>query len=121
WFAVYAVMAALVGLGVILFLICPEPARSPDPPTRARATPADRLREAIIEPFADFARHSGWVVILAFVVLFKLGDALAGNMATPFYVEMGFSAEEIATVTKIFGLIATTLGIFCGGILVAQM
>jgi PAT family beta-lactamase induction signal transducer AmpG len=121
WFWVYAVMAALVGLGVLLFLVSPEPTRGADTRAPARGTPADRLREAIIEPFADFSRHSGWIVILAFVVLFKLGDALAGNMATPFYVEMGFSAEEIATVTKVFGLAATTLGIFCGGLLVAQM
>lgn len=120
WFAVYAVMAALVAVGAVVFLLSPEPALRADAAPTKRATPADRLREAIIEPFADFARHHGWAVILAFVVLFKLGDALAGNMATPFYVEMGFTALEIAGVTKVFGLIATTLGIFCGGLLVAQ-
>ena len=121
WFAVYAVMAGLVGLGVVLFLASPEPARAAAEPPRRRAGPTARLREAIVEPFVDFSRHSGWAVILGFVVLFKLGDALAGNMATPFYVEMRFTAAEIATITKIFGLAATTLGIFCGGLLVAQM
>jgi PAT family beta-lactamase induction signal transducer AmpG len=121
WFAVYAVMAGLVGLGVMLFLVIPEPVRGAVEALAPRAGPAARLREAIVEPFVDFARHGGWAVILAFVVLFKLGDALAGNMATPFYVEMRFTAAEIATITKIFGLLATTLGIFCGGLLVAQM
>ncbi len=120
WFTVYAVMAALVALGTVVFLLSPEPARRDAGPAVRPAGPAARLREAIIDPFVDFARHGGWAVILAFVVLFKLGDALAGNMATPFYVEMGFSATEIAAVTKVFGVIATTVGIFCGGLLVAQ-
>jgi PAT family beta-lactamase induction signal transducer AmpG len=120
WFGVYAVMAGLAALGIVVFLVSPEP-KSPAAPAAHGATPADRLREAIIGPFVDFSRRSGWPLVLAFVVLFKLGDALAGVMATPFYVEMGFSAPEIANISKIFGLAATVIGIFCGGLLVAQM
>ena len=120
WFAVYAVMAALVGLGVILLLVSPEPSRAPAAgPTRP--TPLGRLREAIIDPFIDFAKRKSWLAILAFVILFKLGDAFASNMATPFYVQMGFTAKEIASVTKVFGVIATMLGILVGGALIVRV
>jgi PAT family beta-lactamase induction signal transducer AmpG len=121
WFGVYAVMAGLVALGIVVFLISPEPARAVVQPSKTNLSPAGRLREAVIEPLADFSRHQGWIVILAFVVLFKLGDALAGNMATPFYVAMGFSGPEIASITKVFGIAATSVGIFFGGLLVARM
>ncbi|MBI3512548.1 MAG: MFS transporter, partial [Proteobacteria bacterium] len=118
WFGVFAVMAGFVGLGIVIFLVSPEPRRAAVP--TPRATPKERLYDALIGPFVDFSKRSGWPLVLGFVVLFKLGDALAGIMATPFYVELGFSAVEIANISKIFGLAATMLGIFCGGLMVAQ-
>jgi PAT family beta-lactamase induction signal transducer AmpG len=120
WFWVYAVMAGFITLGLLVFLASPEP--NVVPAARARHPGlVQSLRETVIEPLLDFAKHSGWPVILGFVVLFKFGDALVGSMTTPFYREMGFSAGEIASVTKIAGLAATVAGIFAGGVLATKL
>ena len=118
WFWVYAVMAALVSVGMIAVLIAPEPARFlPREHTRVD------LRLALIEPFAEFLTRNGLkgtMVILAFVLLYKYGDAVAGAMANPFYHQIGFSGVEIASVTKALGVAATLVGVFAGGALVAK-
>jgi PAT family beta-lactamase induction signal transducer AmpG len=62
-----------------------------------------------------------WLAILVFVVLYKLGDALAGVMTNPFLINIGFSKEEIATVVKLGGMIATILGTFCGGAVAVRL
>ncbi|NQU71946.1 MAG: AmpG family muropeptide MFS transporter [Rhodospirillales bacterium] len=118
WFWVYGVMAALVSVGMIAVLIAPEP---------ARVLPRDKtkvdLRLAVIEPFAEFFTRNGLkgtMVILAFVLLYKYGDAVAGAMANPFYHQIGFSGVEIASVTKALGVAATLVGVFAGGALVAK-
>jgi MFS transporter, PAT family, beta-lactamase induction signal transducer AmpG len=120
WFWVYAVMAGGIALGLIVFLVSPEPAAAPAPRAARRGFAAG-LRESVLEPLAEFARHPGWPVVLGFVLLFKFGDALVGSMTTPFYRETGFSAGEIASVTKVVGLAATIAGIFAGGILATRL
>jgi PAT family beta-lactamase induction signal transducer AmpG len=79
--------------------------------------------DAIANPFLDMVRRHGWTVvaILAFVLLYKLGDALAGAMANPFYIKAGFSKDEIAAVSKLFGFAATIIGSFVGGAVVARL
>ena len=75
----------------------------------------------VIDPFVEFFQRnkpSTAIIILAFILLYKLGDAYAGVMAYPFYYEMGFTKSEVATVSKIFGVIATVVGAFVGGIIV---
>ena len=75
----------------------------------------------MVEPFADFFRRNGVgtaVLILLFIMLYKLGDALLGTMTNPFYVELGFSKPEVATIVKGYGLAATLLGGFLGGVVV---
>ncbi len=125
WFWVYAAMAALMGVGILTILLNPEPEQSRDADTAPgiRTAPIRWLREAVFEPFAEFLRRDGWqpaLMILLFVVFYKFGDSLAGLMAGPFYVELGFSKSEIASVSKIFGLGATLVGGFLGGLLVAR-
>jgi PAT family beta-lactamase induction signal transducer AmpG len=120
WSGVYLVMAALMLVGVATTLACREPARGPAP---APAGLAQRLREAVVEPFAEFLRRQGpavAVLVLGFILLYKLGDAFAGVMANPFYIKIGFGKGEIAWVTKIFGLGATLVGVFLGGTLVSR-
>lgn len=119
WFWVYAAMAAALLIGTLVTLFSPEPELIR--PRTPRHGLAGQLRYALVDPFADFARRPGWAVLLLFVVLFKLGDALAGGMANPFYVEMGFTAGEIAAISKVFGLIATLTGVFAGGALVGRL
>ena len=60
----------------------------------------------------------GWAVILAFIIFYKLGDALAGKMTSTFLIATGFSEVEIANIVKVYGLFATLLGTFLGGMIV---
>lgn len=119
WAVTYAAMAGLVAVGMVTVLANPEPSA---PPLKMAATLAGRLRQAVIEPFADMARRSGPLIlaVLAFVLLYKLGDAFAGVMANPFYIKIGFSKAEVAAVSKLFGFSATILGTFLGGVVVAR-
>jgi PAT family beta-lactamase induction signal transducer AmpG len=118
WTAAYSIMAALMLVGMATVLLTPEPRAASE---SAHASLAETLRSAVIEPFADFMRRSGWLVILVFIVLYKLGDAMAGTMANPFYLELGFSKDEIAAISKIFGLVATLAGVAAGGVLAARL
>jgi PAT family beta-lactamase induction signal transducer AmpG len=121
WPVVYVVMALLVGVGIATLLLTPEP-RIPAVSTGSGGFRWLRWIEiAAIRPILDFARRPGWLAILAFILLFPLGEALIGRMSAPFYVEMGFSKTEIATVTKAFGLVMTLVGIGLGGVLVSRI
>jgi PAT family beta-lactamase induction signal transducer AmpG len=127
WRGVYLVMAALVSVGAITILVSPEPAQPAaalSPMTQTGAAVGARfaawLQESIIKPFAEFATRQRWYLILIFVLLFKLGDQLAGVMTGPFLVELGFSNEEIAYVGKIYGFVATIAGLALGGLLIAR-
>ncbi len=133
WFEVYAVMAALVGVGVLATLLAPEPDRalsreSSELEARAQEFLSRRphlsgrsaetlawLYGSVVCPFAEFMQRRGWALILLFVMLYKFGDALAGVMTNPFLLEIGFSKAEIATVVKTYGLVATLVGAAAGG------
>ena len=117
WPVVFAVLAALVGVGMIAFLVAPEPVA---PPTPERESFAAWLMRGVVGPLAEFFLRRGALVILLFVLLYKFGDAISGTMATPFYVELGFTGVEIAAVTKVFGIIASLAGTLAGGLLVAR-
>ena len=118
WPFAFAMCAAMIGVGFAATLAAPEPGRAPP-----EAPPGwgARLRIAVVEPFADFVRRRYWVAILAFVALFKLGEALAGIMTAPFYRQLGFSRLEVASVSSVFGLFATLAGALAGGWLVARI
>ncbi len=129
WSAVYAVMGALVTVGIATILLSPEPKRGgapepgtgPPPGRSGWAEAAAWMRTAVIDPFADFMNRRGWVLILIFVIFYKLGDTMAGAMANPFYLELNFTKIEIANVSKLFGLAATLAGGFIGGVLVNRV
>jgi MFS transporter, PAT family, beta-lactamase induction signal transducer AmpG len=124
WQVTFVVMAALIGVGIFTMLASPEPKARPRPIASAEAT-GDRLRtwaeRYVVGPFANFVRRPYWQAILLFVILYKLSDAMIGRMTNPFYIELGFSLDEIAAVTKVFGLIATLLGAMAGGLVVARL
>lgn len=118
WSVVYAIMGGLVGVGMVAVIIGAEPVNRRPP---APKEPLAFLRHATLEPLKDFTTRRGWLVILAFVLLYKYGDAIAGAMANPFYVDLGFSGLEIASVTNVFGVGMTMVGVFAGGLLVARI
>ncbi len=126
WFEVYAVMAALVGVGVLTVLVSREPAAFTEfeapPHSGGRLAGAmASFQAAVVAPFADFMTRRGWLLILLFVMLYKFGDALAGVMTNPFLIELGFSKAEVATVVKTYGLAATLVGAAAGGALMNRM
>ena len=127
WAWVYVVEAALIVVGILTILFAPrEPTarrdRAAEPSGKAAGAigpkPGRWLAEALADPFRDFMARPFWLIILVFVFLYRLPDAFVGVMANVFYKEMGFSNSEIASVSKAFGLAATLLGIFFGGLLV---
>ena len=77
---------------------------------------------AVIGPFADFfGRHGYWaIVLLAFIGFYRVSDMVLGVMAYPFYIDLGFSLSEIATITKVFGVFVTLFGAAIGGVAVAR-
>jgi PAT family beta-lactamase induction signal transducer AmpG len=139
WFAAYAVMAGLMGVGVASALILPEPEARPSAEQRAHdtkvvayvesiahlpaavAAPMKRIYEAVICPFADFTTRKHWLAVLLFVALYKYGEALLGVMANPFYLDIGFSKDEIAAISKLYGFAMTIVGGLIGGVMVARL
>lgn len=118
WQLTYFIMAALLIVGVAVIVLSAEPSvHMTLPPHTLRQWVA----EYVITPFADIMQRRGWLVILCFVVLFKLADAFMGVMTSPFFIDIGFSKEQIATVVKLYGLVATLAGSLVGGLLVARI
>ena len=116
WQVAYLAMAASMLLGVATVLMSPEPMARAIPPAR---NAAEWLRTALVDPFADFLRRYGKqaLLILALIAIYRISDVVMGIMANPFYVDMGYTKDEIAAVTKVFGVIMTLVGAFVGGAL----
>ncbi len=140
WTVAYLSMAALMCGGLITTLLVSEPevpqerdsvmleqsvidymaerAHWPDLPRRL----AGWFVGAVVGPFVDFFRHHGAmaIAILLFIGIYRISDITMGVMANPFYLELGFSKSEIASVAKAYGFVMTMLGAALGGILVAR-
>ncbi len=116
WQTAYLVMAASMSLGMLTVLLSPEPLRRPMPTAK---NAAEWLQGALVEPFADFLRRYGKqaLLILALIAIYRISDVVMGIMANPFYVDMGYTKDEVAAVTKVFGVIMTLVGAFVGGVL----
>ena len=112
---VYTLMAVIMVIGVITTLVANEPFVDATPRT---------MKEAIIDPFKEFfnrynvdGTNKNYIplLVLLFVLLYKVGDTMAHSLSTNFYLDIGFSKTEIGTIVKFFGLGATLLGAFIGG------
>jgi MFS transporter, PAT family, beta-lactamase induction signal transducer AmpG len=126
WQLAFTIMAALMGVGMLTVWLTREPAGSaaalaPMPGDTAMQRTIAWIERAVFAPFADFMTRPGWIAILVFVVLYKFGDALAGVMSNPFYVAMGFSKLEVASISKVFGVAATLAGLAAGGVMVYRL
>nr|WP_243391870.1 AmpG family muropeptide MFS transporter [Polynucleobacter meluiroseus] len=115
WQFAYRWMAASIGIGVLTTLLSKEPIRVVIP--RARNAKA-WLHQTLIEPFADFIQRYRWhaVAILGLIAIYRISDVVMGIMANPFYVDMGYTKDEVAAVSKVFGVIMTLVGAFIGGV-----
>ena len=114
WHVAYTAMAASMLVGMVTVLLSPEPETRPMAPAR---NAAEWIKGALIAPFADFIGRYRWqaLLLLALIGLYRVSDVVMGIMANPFYVDMGYTKEEVAAVTKVFGVIMTLLGGFVGG------
>lgn len=158
WFVSYAIMGALLLIGMMVFLLAPEPiaahqaersiAADPRmtecvwlsersrretgpqdvPSSKASATcgpdsasSQQWLTFAVIGPFADFMQRPHWPAILLFVFGYKVGEAMAGVMAMPLYIALGFSLGEIAAISKLVGFVATIAGALAGGVMTSRL
>lgn len=138
WHVAYLVMAILMLPGILTTLFSPEPPAPANQELDAQINQVqqwidgsnrtdDKLTRAIgwiyvtlISPFADFIKRYRWqaVLILALIGSYRISDIVMGVIANVFYVDIGFSKAEIATVTKVFGVIMTLVGALAGGVFV---
>jgi MFS transporter, PAT family, beta-lactamase induction signal transducer AmpG len=110
---VYMAMAACLLPGIITTLLTPEP--------RINAPLPQTLRSAVVAPLVEYFSRSGAIWMLAFILLYKIGDSMAAAMTIPFYLEIGYSTTQIGTVVKLFGFWATIGGALLGGVLTLRM
>ena len=116
WHSVFIVVALFMLVGVMLTLFIKEAVSEPNPPKT--------LVDAVIDPFFEFFNRKGvaaGLLVLAFLVLYKLGDSMATALQTPFFVDIGFTLTQIGSVAKVSGLIAAVVGGFVGGIIMVKL
>jgi len=110
WNMVFIITALFMLPGMAMTLLVSEP---------HRASPPKTLREAVVEPFHEFITRQGWqsaLLILAFLLFYKLGDSMCTALATPFYLDMGYSKTDIGLVAKNAGLWPSVIGGLLGGL-----
>lgn len=110
---VYALMAVCLVPGLITTLVTPEPGTP-------LGTPRS-LRAAVLEPFVEYFQRHNALWILAFILLYKIGDTMAGSMTAPFYVDLNYTKTEVGAVVKLFGFWAILGGSLTGGIIMLRI
>nr|WP_290614097.1 MFS transporter [Arsukibacterium sp. UBA3155] len=126
WQHAYLVMGLCMLPGIITTLLSHEPVSGLMQQQRTEGSVLQRLlawlKQAVVAPFIDFFQRYKWhaALILALIACYRLSDVVMGVMANAFYVDMGYSKEEVASVSKIFGVIMTLVGAALGGILINQ-
>lgn len=110
---VYLIMACCMLPGIITTVLTPEPMAPYGVP--------GSMKEAVVDPFLEYFSRRGALWILAFVLLYKIGDTMASAMTTPFYLDLGFSMTEIGTIVKTFGVGAIIGGGLVGGVIMLRL
>ena len=116
WTLTYQVMSLLMLIGIIGVLICPEEVNV----NLKRVT----LQNSIVEPLKDFVTRFGLYFasfLLMIVATYRLTDIVMGPMASPFYLEKGYTLKEIGYIVKVVAVIASIVGFFLGGLLVQRL
>jgi len=141
WMAAYLSMAGLMLVGVVTVLLIDEPAVSPDPATLRREAGMEQRIEhqgwmppplrafiewfydAVISPFADFIGRYRWqaLLVLSLIATYRISDVVLGVISNVFYVDQGFSKTEVATITKVYGVVMTLVGAGLGGLLMLRI
>jgi PAT family beta-lactamase induction signal transducer AmpG len=124
WAVAYGVMAGLMLIGVFTTLLSPEPQVPPEAADVGQDTAAGPwrrlgrwLRRAVVQPFVDFFQRFGWFALLVLLLIgsYRISDIVLGVITNVFYQDMGFTKDEVATVSKVFGVVMTLVGTAVGG------
>jgi len=140
WQVAYTVMAALMAVGILTTLTIREPEQKIARATSEREAHAREkfaglglsdgllnaaawFYDAVLSPFIDFIQRYKWqaLLMLALIALYRISDVVMGVMSNPFYQEMGFTKDEVATVSKVYGVIMTIVGAGLGGLLTLRL
>ncbi|KLN60925.1 MFS transporter [Kiloniella spongiae] len=127
WSFTYQIMAMLMCIGILTVLLCKEPenkdADNDIVNRKELPTNLTMIKKMYVNPFVEFFERSGWkaIYLLVFICIYKLSDIVMGNMANPFYIDMGFSPDEIADIAKLFGFVMTIFGAYIGGVLIMKI
>ncbi len=116
WSTVHLIVAAFMGVGIVMTLLMPEPAVHGDRPRT--------LAGSVVEPFREFFKRNGTrsaLLVLTFMLLYKLGDSMATALVTPFYLDLGFTKTEIGTVAKAAALWSAAAGSTIGGVVMIRL
>ncbi len=114
WRITYLIMSALMLFEIVITIASPE--------LEMRAKPPATLVNAVIEPWREFILRPGAVLIIAFIILYKLSDAFAMSLGIPFLIRgIGFSLADVGAIYKLIGVAATILGAFIGGIMMLRI
>tara|TARA_R110002073_G_scaffold103386_11_gene234000 strand:- start:5676 stop:6935 length:1260 start_codon:yes stop_codon:yes gene_type:complete len=116
WSSVFWITAAFMSVGIVLSLVVAEP--------KSELPPAAGLREAIVEPFAEYLGRRGWnslILVLCFMFLYKVGDNMATALSMPFYLELGFTKTQIGLVAKHAALWPAIVGGVFGGLIIVRV
>ena len=113
WADVYKWMAAFMVPAILFTIIAPK---------ENNHIPAPKsTMEAFVGPLKEFFSRPGALIIILFILLYKVGDLMAGNMTTPFILKMGYTTVQIGTIAKTFGMVATIVGGLFGGAMMLRM
>ncbi len=115
WVMVFWITAAFMAVGMVMTLVVSEPDSEVPAPAG--------LRRTILDPFVDYLERRGWsklLLILSFMVLYKLGDNMATALSTPFYLDLGFDTTQIGLVAKHAALWPSILGGLLGGLIMLK-
>ncbi len=122
WFPAYSTMAALLCSGVLVFLFGPEPnlVAVPGQHSRNQESLLRWFSKAVVDPLKDFMRRPLWLVIVIFIIGYKLGEGMGVIMANPLYISLGFTLSEIAAMSKLVGFFAAIAGALIGGVVTVR-
>jgi PAT family beta-lactamase induction signal transducer AmpG len=113
WQAVYFIMAGMVLVGILTTLLCAEP--------QVEASPPVNIWQAFLHPLVEFFQRDKALLILLFILFYKLGDTMAGGLTTNFYMAIGYSKTEIAAIAKTFGFFSAIAGGLTGGVIMLRL
>ncbi len=110
WPTAYLILSLFMIIGIVATILAPEPV--------VKIALPSSLRDAFLGPFLEFCRRPGWLSILLFILLYKIGDSMASEMLSPFWVDLGVSKSNVAGIIKTFGLAASIGGGVLAGLVV---